>query len=391
MSSARKRTGHLQSLTAIRFVAAFWVMLNHYVDEISLYAPALTPFLLHGASGVSLFFVLSGFILTHVYWERDLRGKAGGDYAVHRFARIYPMYAVSILILLPRLALDRSQPIVQFAFDHPWLVGLSHLTLTHNWFFHPSAVFNGPTWSVGCEIGFYLLFPSLLSVVRRVRLRQAMIGMVVLTVVAAIFPVMYAKGIFPGMAERYGWEYGFNIDQRLNHAIRMWPIFRLPEFLIGMLVAVVVRRKPVWDTVEKVLLGGLLFASAFLFWTLGQDASLTRALIVQQVAPVPFFAVGLLALALAKGERPRFLAAPLLVMLGEASYSLYLLHVPVKHGLTFFEQKVGIDPTQPAMIVASLVITILVSLLAFRYIEAPARRWIIRHYESRRPVVSAMA
>ncbi len=380
----------MPALTSIRFFAAFWVVLYHYEREILGLASAsvaawLKPALVMGAAGVSLFFILSGFILAHTYWDRDVT-TAGGrrEFFLHRFARIYPMYALSLAVVLPRLVLFRDDPAVRYAYSHPWLVGLSHLTMTHEIPFDPVPVLNPPTWSVGCEAGFYLLFPFLFPFFRRVGARGALVAVAVAFALGSVLPILYSQFAFPQWAASLGWGYPPGFDMRLNQAVRMWPLFRLGEFAIGMLLAALVRRIPRWGArgwgalAFVGVLGLGLFALSFRY------TELRYSLVIQQVTPVPLFAALILALALTRGERPRFLTAPLLVLLGEASYSLYLIHVPVKNALKLVGERVGLPIGSPAGVALSLLASVGLSILAFRLVEGPARRWIVGRFGARR-------
>lgn len=376
----------LPALTSLRFFAALWVVLYHYDKDLLPAFPWARSFIHAGSTGVSLFYVLSGFILAHTYWDRDVRSTKGRrDFFVHRLARIYPMYLASLAVMLPRLIIERNEPIVRYAYDHPWLVTLSHLTLTTPWFFYPVPVLNAPTWSVGCEAGFYLLFPSLIPLIRRTGARSALIAMGLIFALSVVLPWMYAQGLFFDGPRIWGWADPAECDARANQAIRMWPIFRLGEFAIGMLVAAYLRHRPAWGSrARTVLLGSvLLFALAFVGAQIQSAGSSQTVLLVQQVYPVPFFAALIAALALYGGTRPRWLSAPFLLLLGEASYSLYLIHIPVKHALRLVGDRVGVPLETPLGVAATILLTIPASILAFRLVESPARRWIAARYAPR--------
>lgn len=90
----------LNNLTGLRFYAAIWVILYHSI----IYVPELQCRLLdHGYIGVDLFFILSGFILTFVYYTQFFQGEITGkkywNFIVKRFAKIYPMHIISFIIV----------------------------------------------------------------------------------------------------------------------------------------------------------------------------------------------------------------------------------------------------------------------------------------------------
>ena len=150
---------HLDPLTGLRGVAAYSVLLAHASQSSFPYYQDLVYNRL-SAFGMSLFFVLSGFVIYYNYAEmfrRESLASAGWKFFAARFARLYPLYAVSIIIALPHVPAP--------AFDgHPWVL-LSYLTLTQSWFNTLWTVFQ-PAWSISTEWFLYLVFVPLLWIVR---------------------------------------------------------------------------------------------------------------------------------------------------------------------------------------------------------------------------------
>jgi len=91
----------IPALTGLRFVAALYVFLFHiHIRAPLTEQPFLASLLSQGAVGMTLFFMLSGFVLTHRYLDRDY---SDGEFLVARFSRIYPVYIVSFILALPIL------------------------------------------------------------------------------------------------------------------------------------------------------------------------------------------------------------------------------------------------------------------------------------------------
>src|SRR5471032_1559875 len=86
----------LRPLTALRFFAAMWVVLYHYWPNLNgEHMPALVA---HGYLGVELFFVLSGFILCHVYLDQFASGRFRyGGFLWARLARVYPLHIAALV------------------------------------------------------------------------------------------------------------------------------------------------------------------------------------------------------------------------------------------------------------------------------------------------------
>jgi peptidoglycan/LPS O-acetylase OafA/YrhL len=98
------RREEIKSLTGFRFLAAFFVFLFHVHTRWPLFEPgAIANIVSLGAVGMTMFFMLSGFILAYNYGHRDFSVR---DFLWSRFARIYPIYAVAALLALPWLSVQ---------------------------------------------------------------------------------------------------------------------------------------------------------------------------------------------------------------------------------------------------------------------------------------------
>ena len=147
----------LDALTGIRFFAAFHVLAFHcwpWRDYRGIGAQAAGS----GFIGVSLFFVLSGFIFGYNYFGREVVPKR---FFRDRFARVYPVYALALLVALP--AFLRS-----FGTANLPVYVLTRATLTQAWF--PTIVleWDTPAWSLAVEAFFYLLFPLIAIPIQRI-------------------------------------------------------------------------------------------------------------------------------------------------------------------------------------------------------------------------------
>src|SRR5262249_3327802 len=94
---AHSKVEHLNALTSLRFFAAMYVLAFHYAPS-----NASSSFLRFGYTGVTFFFILSGFILAHNYQGVDFRDRFNRySYFSARIARIYPVFLLSLLASLP--------------------------------------------------------------------------------------------------------------------------------------------------------------------------------------------------------------------------------------------------------------------------------------------------
>ncbi|WP_270938629.1 acyltransferase family protein [Falsiroseomonas oryzae] len=161
MTSARR---YLPALDGLRGLAAIWVFALHLLDTGGHH---WTP----GYLGVDLFFVLSGFVLSHAY-AGGLRTVPDYRRFLHaRVARIYPLHLVTLLtmaglvVLWPAFAGTYPDPARRFGWD----AFLAQLLLVQNWVHFLPTSWNAPAWSLSAEWAAYLAFPAVLFAASRGR------------------------------------------------------------------------------------------------------------------------------------------------------------------------------------------------------------------------------
>ena len=145
---------HIVSHTSLRGIAAMAVFWGHYSDVFARDVGGWNLFVPHTHLGVDLFFMLSGFVLYHVYASQFLTGVTGprwGAFMRQRLLRIYPLHLVTLLAVLVLMRFELPG-------DGLWILGLN-LTLTHAWGLTDQFIFNAPSWSISAEFAAYLVFP----------------------------------------------------------------------------------------------------------------------------------------------------------------------------------------------------------------------------------------
>lgn len=236
------RHGHLDALTGLRGIAAYAVLVAHAIDVSFYYAgvPIFHPFAARLAYfGMSLFFVLSGFVIWYNYADSFRRGRlsvATGRFFAARFARLYPLYVVALLVSLPHLP-------VQVFSEFP-AVGFSYLTLTQSWWNVQNTIFV-PFWSVSAEWLFYLAFVPLLFLLATAH-RAFPILTIYLAVTFVVALVFFSIVVAPIKAGQANW---LRVDPKLSASPWTWvsyfsPYLRLLEFIAGMLAARVYAQCP---------------------------------------------------------------------------------------------------------------------------------------------------
>jgi peptidoglycan/LPS O-acetylase OafA/YrhL len=366
----------IEPLTGIRWFAALAVFFSHY--PVGDGTPAwLRCFFLSGYMGVTVFFVLSGFILTVTYREALSRPDATSvwNFAVARVARIYPVY---LLVLAFVVVQERAGG---KSVGGWWLHALGGQAWSGD--VQTTYRFNSPAWSVGVELFLYACLPLLLFLLAGV-LASARGSLVLGVVVAG------AMGLVVLSFHRRGWGGLVWTDPRSAHRwLFLSPVFRLGDFLLGIAAASVYfarRHRPpgikLTVAVEVALVCGILFMMSrpSLFESAGSwDViyAVPAAVLLFFVASRPRAGVGFV------------LGLPLVVALGEASYAFYLLHEPLGEALGASVDLNASTPAGAALYVFQIALLALLAWGIHVAVERPSRRVIRRALSRatrRRPV-----
>ncbi len=327
-----------------------------------------------GVAGVSFFFVLSGFILTYNYWDKFKFGISRLDfktYLMARFARIYPMHVAALLFMTAMIFWHGRSGQTLYS----WIL---QLLLVQAFVPRLWTEWNGVAWSISAEAFFYLLFPLFVSfVLARAGRRKDLL------IIAAICYGVEAT-LFTGAIAWLKFRFGRVDFDALTDMAFVAPYFRIWEFFIGcclgriyLLGAPAIFMRP---GRRNSLLAASLAASAGVI-VLPVFVPIAHAF-AWHVLFTPIF--GLMILCLAAG--PTFftpiLANRAALLLGEASYSLYLIHLAIfeivetVHG-PFYHHRWPM-----ALVIAACVG---LSIVCFIGIETPARRWLRRLGSARTP------
>lgn len=311
---------NLKALTSLRFLAAMWVVLFDYWPKLTLAAPP--PFIARGYLGVELFFVLSGFILSHVYLENfGQRRFSYGSFLWARLARVYPLHIATLIGIgiLGGLAIlvgaNTSHEVVD------WDALLANLFLVHAWGLAPSAGWNHPSWSISAEWFAYLCFPLVAWIAWRLRGRP---------LTALLCAALFAAILYPAFTAATG--------KPLTQATIHWGALRIvPCFLLGTAAYLVWAAGAVKNRTRAIL----LTASSITAVALGAAFGLPEAVFVCA------FAALILALAGFSSAGIRLMDHPAFVYLGEVSYAVYMVCIPWMLVCTKTAEWLGSPPDGP--------------------------------------------
>ena len=357
---------NLAALTSLRFFAAMWVVFYHFWDNLS---PSMPDVVAKGYLGVELFFVLSGFILSHVYLERFKLGDFSyREFLWARLARVYPLH-FTIILGLGLLILGLA-----FAGIHAgdklivWSSLPAQLTLTQAWGLGQGGGWNHPAWSISAEWFAYLSFPAFAFLFARLWKRPA---------VAIIGTAVFTIGLQIAFERRAGFA--------LTHATILWGALRIvPCFALGSALWLL------WKKTHAVAQRfGLPLAG-------GAFATLVAAIVLH--SPdwlfVLDFAVLIFGLALMSEAGDRILTHPALTYLGEVSFAIYMICIPWQLVATQGLHKLlHLDPDHlPVALWVVLVAGVVpAGMVMHHLIERPARRLMRKVTFERRPIVDVRA
>lgn len=343
-----KERGLVSALTGLRAIAAYSVVLFHYgssfVNSVGVPYP-IGKILSNGYLGVSFFFVLSGFILAYSYRNPLTTWSTKKAFFLARFARIYPVYIVALLasfFIGSRYVGSVSVgAIPQFVLLQCWV---PYTASIQNW--------NTPGWTLSVEALFYVTFPLAIALAAGATDKR-------LSVAASLFASIMLLAQTPG----------YQFDP-LAPAWLGWvslPLLRLPEFLFGVSLGVLCTRGRLQVLGRAPALPAITFA-----------AVVCLAVLPNASVPGPFgVLMGLLIASVfwsTESRMRRLLSTKLFVLLGGASYALYLLHEPAHDLFTSV-----FDGSSKLTLVAYYPMVTLLAIATFTLVEEPARE-MIRHF-----------
>ena len=314
---------HLSALDGMRFLAVFHIFLYHL--ESSAYASVDTfPHWLynlfeHGYISTSFFFLLSGFILSYLYW------KPNGEMAVsrerfwwQRFTRVYPIHIVVLLLTVPvdmflwHASLDVPPVPISVA------SAVATATLTQAWYAPLVPLWSWPTWALSALVFLYFIMPWLMRLLARLSRAQAMICLLAMPVIS-LLPTLLFLDLFPNGAPHH---------RNWHIQLGSTPLFWVTHFVAGMLMSRVFsisRFEQAWRTKSRPWISAGDFALVgILLLCLSEPQSLPWHLILRHGAVMPLHLIVLYDLALGRGIAARVLSIRPLRFLGATSFSIFI-------------------------------------------------------------------
>lgn len=348
---------YFRPLTTLRFVAALYVVLFHTLPGEYRYLGQYCVNL--GYSSVSFFFILSGFVLAIAYAQGPDSPDPRAFWRA-RFARIYPLFLLTVCLDLPNLFFAR---LAKYGFlataVRTTITFLATVFMLQAWWPQRLEGLDNPNWSLSVEAVFYLLFPLIAASLWRRTGRSAV----------QLLLLFYASGlVLVAVAMRIHLP---------EESLFYLPVLHLAEFVEGILIARLFvsygatnhGRAMLHKLTLPIVCGTFVSFYCLARWPLVVPKPLLHdgALLLVFGPLIVLFASG-------QPQIEKIFSQPLLVLLGEASYGLYLWHMVLWHYLGSFVA----GSVLGWRYVAYLLFAVALSVFSFRFIEQPARRWLLR-------------
>jgi len=359
--------GHIPALDGVRGFAAATVFLYHYGGGAqSTFLPLrIIGIALHfGWAGVSLFFVLSGFLISGILWDSFPKGNWWKRFYARRSLRIFPLYYLALLIAFVG-ELILGTPLRQLSTFWAYLLYLGNVpSLLAALPILPQNLTVNHFWSLAVEEQFYLIWPFLLLLCagKRPKAKRLILGM-------WVFSLVYRLAIL-GLHIRPEWQWEFLLG-------------RVGELGAGAYLAMLVRG----DAEER---GRLV---RWLPWTLaGSFLLLIPTIAISNggefdnpwmstvgLAVCSIFFVSLVGSALKPGWVQSIFSTPILRWLGKVSYGVYVYHLLFRTGFLWVTQRLASNLSHNAqagvLFLVALIGTLAVASLSFYTVESAFLRW----------------
>lgn len=358
---------HIFSLTSLRFFAAAGVFLHHLgvlnsVDNSVV--KVLAKYFFSGYVGVTFFYILSGFIISYSFKKHKADGFFDSkDFIFFRVVRIFPVHWLTLVFSF-------------FVFSHLSSVDFLHLTVLFSNIFLLHAFiplenvyfsYNPVSWSLSCELFFYCCFVFLVVLKTRV----------LLFLLAVIISLQFYFIVYPQDYISDHWLFYIN------------PFFRINGFIIGMLLCRLHGSKPpllsknvfsFMEVLSLILLGVTLYISTNFI----SDMNLRYDLLF-----IPAMAFMVFIFSYDGGVISRILSHRCFVLLGEASFSFYMIHLIVIRVIFKVASDKHIESPSAIILMAliAFALSVLGAIIIFKLFEVPVnktlrKRWLKIRYKN---------
>lgn len=313
---------------------------------------------------VDMFFVMSGFIMRHVYgdyFKVQIGGKNLENFIVARFARIYPLHLFTLIVLIAITAYTGEWSIVNDPSAIP-----TNVFLLQSFGFEKLSTWNRPSWSISAEWAAYITFPFLCILISQRRtLAYLILPPLIITAYIALLYLLAPRGI--GNAQRLNlhmldvtYDYGF--------------LRGIAGFTLGMLIYELYSIPRIREYFSTDIIAAV-FVAATLYYMYTSSNDLL--LILTFVGVVLAFAAN-------SSNLHKLCSLRLLQFVGKVSYSVYLIQGLALYFITRLTEWLGLNKAifAPNIFILFVYLSFLVgaSSLTYYCVENPCRNFINRNF-----------
>jgi peptidoglycan/LPS O-acetylase OafA/YrhL len=353
----------LPALTGIRTLLAIFIILFHFTPP---HLGLLYPFIDNGYIFVGVFFLISGYVLTYNYADRG-RSLSKREFWLARISRLYPVY---LFVLLISLSMVREEWHARTHAEFWQGIILTPLVL-QGWSPSVATFWNTVAWTLTSECVLYAAFPWLIRLPWPKRPLHLVALLATFWVIGLIPHSLYLylnPDHIAGPVDRYS-------STQLIRFLKYTPLPYVCTFLTGVTLGKLQHALILTPRQRLILSAASLAALGIFFYDLVRQ---TPYLLMHGGLMTPVFAALVLGLSGPHPISALFSWRPLLLV-GESSYCLYLLHFNVFQLLHAYHvperlHLVALDPW------LSYAILILLALAVFHFVETPARKAILRRF-----------
>lgn len=326
------KNNQLPALTGVRFFAIFHIFLFHLWSLYDMEKPEgferlmasfdglpeiVVTFLSHGWMSTSFFFLLSGFILSYLYWSPGGTLATGKKrFWLMRLSRLYPIHIIALLITMPLMLPMMLQQ--DTGIGPILLSGLATLTLTQSWYPPWVPIWSWPTWALSALVFLYLIMPWLMRLLGGFSRKTLLVLLVVMPFLSLLPTAIYAFYFPPGTEAPLNWQI----------FIGSTPLFWVPHFVAGMLLC----------RVYSISRFNKEFTGSESVWFAWGDLAFLALLVIACLPGIgeplkfflrhgmlmPLYMILVLDLARGRGVLAKLLSMPGMNFLGETGFSIFI-------------------------------------------------------------------
>lgn len=331
-------------ITFTRFVAAMAIVISHFNKDLFLYKiECIADVFLRANVGVSYFFILSGFIMIVAYHRKEKIRYL--DFYRNRVARIYPLYGVGLLLYF----LTRYS-------DFSFYKTLLYLLGIQSWIPGKALILNFPGWSISVEFLFYLIFPWLYNYLYSKGNKSIWVIAILIWIGTQVFSNLYINS--PSYKGPHTVSHEF---------LHYFPLWHINEFLMGNLAGIFFvknRKEKNYDLAVVLLFVVIILSLIFI------PLNFHNGLMAVFFVPAIYF------ISCNNGFITRLFSIKFFEFLGEISYAIYIVHIPVLYILrSVLWDCFRISYSNTVFWIYILVLTV-VSAVFYQFVEKPMRDYL---------------